>query len=1189
MRNSRALFLFSPKTHARSEQKHFQHLISGPNTFFRWFFTFLVLGTVLVVAFNLSEERGFLKLMEEANPEWIVAGLGLQSLTYLAQTFIWKSGLRATGHKLEVKRLYGLSLAQLFINQAIPSVSVSGAYFIARAFAQRGVPRSATSITLGLSLISYFEAYALVVLLSVIQLRINGQLGSKTFLFIFTLILLYSVVLVPVVRKIPGELAKGRGKFFLRFHFIRNLIKAVETIDFNKLRPGLIIKATLWQLLVFIFDFLTLWAMIRALGISASGGPVFTAYMAAYLARTVGLLPGGIGIFEAAAMASLHRAGITVAGSIAATLLYRGLSFWLPMLPGLFLVRREFHHRKRNDRYKIDHFWTLNLGQAMEMLKSCDGGISRDEARRRLILQGPNQIQTHKVLAVWEILWGQIRSPLLMLLVFASAVSFFVGEWIDAMIILSILIVSSGIGTWREWEAQSAIGKLKSRLSPKVTVVRDSNPVVIASSELVPGDIVTLSAGALVPADLLVMTAQDCYVNEAAITGESFPVLKSSVPEGLPLSTSLNDRKNSIYLGSHIETGMTRALVVNTGVSTMFGALSESLTRAAPQTEFDRNITSFGFMMVKAMLLIVITVFAVNSLSSGLTIQSLMFAVALAVGLSPELLPLIINYDLAMSAQRLAAKGLLVRHPKALENIAAADILCTDKTGTLTEGVLELEGALAADGTRSSLVLKEACLNATFQAGITNPLDVVLMKTAGGCGAGIRKIGEIPFDFHRKRLSVIVEEEGSCRVITKGAFLQVLEVSGLDEQGKELKDEDLRRIRRLYEEWSGKGGRVLGVAVKSISPDALHELSLENDMRFLGILVFTDRPKEGITRTLKELKGLGVDIKIISGDNSLVTMAVARQVGLEPDRPLEGNQIDALTDDALSRLAESTMLFTQVDPHQKERIVSALRKKGHTVAYMGDGINDVSSMHASDASISVDTAVDIAKNTADLVLLDKSLELIKEGIREGRTTFNNSMKYINITMSANLGNMISMAIASVLLPFLPLLASQVLLNNLLSDIPSLGLASDNVDEEKIGRPTKWDLRAILRYMLAFGLISTVFDLLTFYLILRYVKASLSEFRTAWFIESLLTELLVIMVLRTSVPFYRSRPSNQLLILTVILVIVTLMIPYMMGADLLGFVPLRSNVMALVLTITCIYLFTTEIMKTWLHRNLTYKM
>lgn len=1149
---------FNHHLNAKMEHRYFQSFFSGKGSVVKWFFTLIMLGTVLTVALHLSEEKDFVQIIQEANPYWIVFGVLLQLGTYLAQSLIWKKGLAFTGHMFKIKNLFSLSLAQLFINQTIPTASISGAYFVAKVLGHKGVSRSHVSNVLGLSFISYFEAYVFAVALAIVQIWSQGYIQKNVAISILLSLLgLGILVIVFINRMSPHRLRKMLKKFDL------------GNFDLKQLNFKLISNATILQLLIFALDFLTLWVMLKALGISADPGPVFAAYMIAFVVKSIGIIPGGVGVFEAAAIASLHHAGVTLAGALAATLLYRGLSYWFPMIPGLFLVRREFHSSKRIERYQIEKFWKIPLDELLKKL-SCDTeGLTEAEAKNRLMLQGPNQIHERRGPLFLEIIWGQVKSPLVLLLLLAATVSIIAGDLINTSIILTILCIGTGIGSWRERQANQIIKKLKERLNLTAKVLRDNTFQVIAASRLVPGDIISLSAGDLVPADLIVLEAQDCYVNEAAITGESFPVIKNAKAN--------TEKENVLFLGSNLQTGTAKCLVVNTGPSTLFGKLVEAVQMAGPDTDFDRNLNSFGYMMLKVMVIIVMVVFSFKALTTGITIDSLMFSVALAVGLSPELLPLIINYDLAKGVERMAQKGLLVRHPKALENLAAVDVLCSDKSGTITEGIVDFGGAFDDEGKSSQEVLEYAYLNASLQTGLENPLDKILSKQIiPKTITSFKKVGEIPYDFNRKRLSVIIEKEGRRILITKGAFDKVLEVCS------EIRDRE--KITKWFNDKSSEGSRVLGLAMKEISSDSSHDRLVEQEMKFLGFLVFMDRPKAGVIEALNELKGLGISLKIISGDNTQVTKALALKVGLDPSEIIEGNDLDAISNEALPSVVNKNQLFTQVDPQQKERIVSALRKIGHTVAYMGDGINDVSAMHASDVSISVDTAVDVAKSTADIVLMEKSLDFVKEGVREGRKTFHNSMKYINITMSANFGNMISMAIASIVLPFLPLLALQILLNNLLSDIPSLGLAEDNVDQHLINKPTRWDLKKLLNYMFVFGLISTFFDLSLFYVLLKVFEVSVVGFRTAWFVESLLTELFVVLILRTMKPVTQSKPRKLLVVLTISLAGLALIIPFLPGSGFLGFQALRPNILAFIILITSVYLLTTEVVKRWLNNK-----
>ncbi len=558
-------------------------------------------------------------------------------------------------------------------------------------------------------------------------------------------------------------------------------------------------------------------------------------------------------------------------------------------------------------------------------------------------------------------------------------------------------------------------------------------------------------------------------------------------------------------------------------------------------------------------------------------------AIALAVGLSPELLPAILSVNLASGAKRMAGHGVLVRHLKAIENLGSMDVLCTDKTGTLTEGVVRLQGAFDSRGAASEAVLMLAAQNSALETGLSNPLDDAILEAANGKSSPAHKLGEVPFDFTRKRVSVALRTPSGARLVTKGAFHHILEVCTHLAEGSPLDAAMRADLELRYDAWCSQGIRVLAVAERELIEPTHYGAELERDLSFAGFLTFADQPKAGVADALRGLGELGVSVKIITGDSRRVAEHVAAQVGLGVEGTLTGGELDALSADALLHAAKASNLFVEVDPNQKERIILALKKSGHVVGFLGDGVNDAPAMHAADTSLSVDGAVDVAREAADFVLLDKHLDVIRRGIVEGRTTFANTLKYVLMTMSANLGNMISMALASLWLPFLPLLAGQILLNNFLSDIPALGLAKDGVDRELVERPRRWEMRFIGRFMLEFGLLSSAFDFLTFGALL-VLHAEPQVFRSAWFVESLLTEILVALLIRTRRPFFKSRPGRFVLLSTVGVAVFGIAVPFLPLADRIGFVPLPGVTLGVLLAITVLYALAVELNKARFYRR-----
>jgi Mg2+-importing ATPase len=831
----------------------------------------------------------------------------------------------------------------------------------------------------------------------------------------------------------------------------------------------------------------------------------------------------------------------------------------------------------------LDRYWALGADELLQRLGSTPDGLSTREAAARLRAHGRNELHAHRALSRLRVLSEQLRSPLLLLLVFAAAVSAWNDEWVDATIVLTIVLASVGIGYKREYSAQSASVALKARVKTRARVLRDGNAELLPLEEVVAGDVVMLAAGSLVPADGVVLEAADCHVSEAVLTGESFAVEKRPGPIGA--SSGLSVRTNCVFLGTNVRSGTARCVIVKTAAATEFGAIAARLSLRPPETDFDRGIRHFGYLLMSAMLIIVLLVFAAHVLGGRSPVETLLFAIALAVGLSPELLPAILSVNLARGAESMASHGVLVRRLNAIENLGSMDILCTDKTGTLTEGLVQLDGAYDLTGEASADVLELGALNASLETGLPSPLDDAILQAHAADSTGLRKLAEIPFDFARKRISVVVADEHGATLIMKGAFSHVLDVCSTVQDGTPLDAASRAVLEARFAGWSDQGIRVLAVATRTIEDRPQYAREDERDLVLRGFLTFLDRPKPGVAEALAELARLGVSVKLITGDSKGVAMHVASAVGMSAQRVLTGAELDLLHDEALWREAERTDLFVEVDPNQKERIILSLKKMGHVVGFLGDGVNDAPAMHAADTSLSVEGAVDVAREAADFVLLERNLSVIRRGIEEGRKTFANTLKYVLTTTSANVGNMVSMAVASLMLPFLPLLAGQILLNNFLSDIPAFGLADDTVDPELVAQPRRWDNRFIARYMLELGALSSVFDFITFGALYFGFRASPELFRTGWFVESLLTELVIALVVRTRRRVYRSRPGKLLLVSTVALSVVAVAIPYIPQARILGFVPLPGALVLLLALITILYVVATEFLKPWLYRGL----
>lgn len=841
----------------------------------------------------------------------------------------------------------------------------------------------------------------------------------------------------------------------------------------------------------------------------------------------------------------------------------------------------------------VTSYWSHPSKELFETQQSSPKGLSSSEAQKRLSEFGPNTLTAHKKAGPLILLLGQFKSPLVLILVFAAIISFVTGEWIDASIILLIIIASAFLGFYQEFSAGNAVEKLRSRVSLKVNLLRDGKSQTIPAEDVVRGDVVLLSAGSIIPADGVLIQADDFFLNQAILTGETFPVEKQvgEVAE----TASLADRLNCVFMGTNVSSGSARALICETGKGTAFGQIAETLNLRPPETDFERGIRQFGGMLTKLMLVLVLVAFAINVFQHKPVLDSLLFAVALAVGITPELLPAIISITLSKGAQSMAKKGVIVRQLNAIENFGSMDVLCTDKTGTLTLGVVSLDGALDPHGKPSDQVLQYAYLNSHFQTGLANPLDqAILQQKQPKVGSFVKK-EEVPYDFIRKRLSIAVQDTAHKKptytLITKGALDKVLEASTrIQEDGKAipLDKKHQKDLQVKFAAWSEQGFRVLGVATKEVAPRQEYQAKDECDLTFIGVLLFFDPPKPDVNKTITDLNNLGVNLKIITGDNHRVALHVAQGTGLKVTGVLTGAQLNQMSDEALWRQVNKVNLFSEVDPNQKERIISALRKTGHVVGYMGDGINDAPALHAADIGITVDNAVDVAKEAADFVLLEQDLDVLRIGIEQGRQTFANTLKYVYTTTSANFGNMFSMAGVSLFLPFLPLLPKQILLNNFMSDFPAMTIATDNVDPEMVDKPRRWNVNYIRNFMIVFGLISSAFDFITFGTLLLVLKATEEQFRTGWFIESLFTELLILLVVRTRRPLFKSKPGRWLWISTLLVGISALVMPYLPWVSkIFSFVPLPALMMVLLLAITLLYVVVNEVAKQIFYRKVHY--
>ena len=824
-------------------------------------------------------------------------------------------------------------------------------------------------------------------------------------------------------------------------------------------------------------------------------------------------------------------------------------------------------------------FWSVPVSEMLQKLETTNNGLTSSEATRRLGRYGANLLKPPKRTDVLTLLLAQFKSPIILILFFATGLSFFLHDTTDAVIILSIVLISGLLGFWQERGAASAVQKLLSIVRIKATVLRDNNSVDIPVENIVPGEIVVLRAGDVVPGDGLLQETHDLFVDEAMLTGETFPAEKTQ--SALPAETPLGLRTNAVWMGTHVVSGSARALIVRTGKDTEFGKVSERLKLRPSETEFERGIKQFGYFLMQVTMGLVVAIFAINVFLGRPVLESILFSLALAVGLTPQLLPAIISINLAHGAKRMAEKKVIVKRLASIENFGSMNIICSDKTGTLTEGIVRVQSGCDVDGAPSEKVIFHAYLNAFYESGFANPIDEAIRKYRPFDLTAYAKQDEIPYDFLRKRLSVLVSQGAAHLMVTKGALQNVLDVcSSAETAGGAVVDIAAARdrITKRFEEFSAKGFRTLGLAYKDLGAESRISKASETGMTFSGFLVLFDPPKPNLMETITSLKNLGVALKVITGDNRLVAATISRQIGLSNAIILTGSDVNQLSDAALLQRAANTNVFAEIEPNQKERIIIALRKAGNVVGYMGDGINDASAIHAADVGISVESAVDVAKDAADIVLLEKDLGVLLDGVREGRTTFANTLKYVFMATSANFGTMFSMAGVSLFLPFLPLLPKQILLMNLMTDFPEMTIATDSVDEEMINYPRKWDITAIRKFMITFGLVSSVFDYLTFGALLLVLHATQVQFRTAWFLESVVSASLIVLVIRSRNPFFKSRPGKYLLITTLSIAAAAIILPFTPFAAMFGLGTLPASFFIVIGLVVVLYIATAEMVK-----------
>src|SRR5512143_535202 len=800
-------------------------------------------------------------------------------------------------------------------------------------------------------------------------------------------------------------------------------------------------------------------------------------------------------------------------------------------------------------------FWQSPLAELQVQLGSSPEGLSEAEAEARYRTVGPNLLRPRAERAWLLQFLAHFRNPLVLVLLAASAIAGMLGDMKSFVVISGIVLMSVTLDFFQEFRASRTVEKLRHTVALRAAVIRGGQAREIPVSELVPGDVVTLAAGDLAPADGRVLDARDLFVNQALLTGESYPVEKHA-QDALP-ATDMMAATNALFLATSVISGTARMLIVRTGSATALGQIADTLTQRPQATAFERGTQAFGALILRLTVILVLTVLLINAAFHRPLFQSFLFAVALAVGLTPELLPMVLSVTLSQGAMRLARRRVIVKRLSAVQELGGIDVLCTDKTGTLTEGHIRLERHVDALGRDSARVLEFAYLNSQFETGIRSPLDEAILAHTHIDVSAWRKIDEVPFDFERRRVSVLLERAGERSLFVKGSPEDVLRLCTRYEDADALPplgDAARERILALFEELSRDGFRVLGIAWRQTPPHQDHAVVTdESELVFCGFAAFLDPPKASAAPALAALAAGGVAVKIVSGDNELVARYICDKLGVAITGALSGADIQAMNDPALHAQVERVNLFCRVTPAQKTRIIEALRARGHVVGFLGDGINDAPALHAANVGISVDSAVDVAKEAADLVLLEQDLNVLQEGVREGRRTFGNVTKYIMMGTSSNFGNMFTMAGGTLFLPFLPMLPIQILLNNFLYDLSEIAIPLDRVDGETLAKPRVWDMDFIRSFMLTLGPVSSAFDLLTFFVMLKVFQADEALFHTGWFIESIATQVLVIFIIRTRGSPLASRPNVWLVVLSLAVVAVAAWLPWLPFAGHLGFV------------------------------------
>jgi P-type Mg2+ transporter len=831
--------------------------------------------------------------------------------------------------------------------------------------------------------------------------------------------------------------------------------------------------------------------------------------------------------------------------------------------------------------------WSLPIDTVLSTVPATTEGLTQDQAEKRLLEYGTNELAKRKRLSIIERFIAKLANPLILILLFAALISAFVGQLSDFIIITTMILFSTVIDVFQEHKAEEGAEKLKKRVALTATVLRDGKEQEIPVSHIVPGDIILLDVGDIVPADCRLLEAKHLLLNQASLTGESYPAQKQA-EQTVAENAVLTDRTNMAFMGTDVITGVGRAVVVLTGTNTEFGKISEDLVAKRPQTEFEKGVTGFGFLLLKTALFLCLSVFIVHLGLKHDPLSSLLFVLAIAIGFAPELLPLVLTINLSRGALRMSHKGVIVKYLPAIENFGSMDVLATDKTGTLTENEIHVAGYTDANGHEEIKVLQFAYLATASQHGFKGPMEeAILGKKHEVPSPGFQSITTIPFDFFRRRSSVVTEHKGKRYLISKGAPEDVVSASThyeVEGESHEVTPHAKKKIHEAFNQLGKDGFRALAISYKVVEEKKEYTPADEHSMTFLGFIKFSDPPKKTAGAALKLLIDHGVSVRILTGDNELVTEKVCTELGLPVTGVLTGSSLEHYSDSQLVHVAAHTTIFARLNPEMKERIIKALRH-GNVVGYLGDGINDAPSLRAADIGISVNNATDVAKDAADIILLHKDLHVLMDGVKEGRITFTNVMKYLMMGLSSTFGNMLSVVVASVFLPFLPMLPGQLLLNSFLYDISQLLLVNDAVDQSVLLKPRRWDYSFLRKFMIVIGPVSSIFDLLTFAIMLVLFNATPSVFQTGWFVESLATQTLVIFSIRTvMVPFFRSRPNPIFAVSLIGVVIIGMIFPFTPFAHYFGFSPLPLKFYGLLVAMVITYLVLVELMKLFFYKH-----